>query len=94
MTRPYLTISREVYIDKWLRENNDLIVVEELLNCVDEGLISYDDIYSIITRQFSGQTEEPIDEIELRDFLNYELLEDEQFIEEYPEVYKRIIKGN
>lgn len=91
MTKPYLTVSREVCIDRWLRDNDDLIVIEELLNSVDEGLISYNDIYSIITRHFDEQTGESIDETELRDFFNYDLLEDEQFIDEYPEVYNKII---
>ena len=60
-----------------------------LLECVKDQLISLDAIDSILDKRFSRALSDTIDEEALKDFFKYELLDDEEFINKYPEVNKR-----
>lgn len=82
-------ISKEVTTLQLLRDNAELWVVEVLLECVKDQLISLDAIDSILDKRFSRAVSDTIDEEALKDFFKYELLDDEEFINKYPEVNKR-----
>ena len=82
-------ISKEVTTLQLLRDNAELWVVEVLLECVKDQLISLDAIDSILDKRFSRTLSDTIDEEDLKSFFKYELLDDEEFINKYPEVNKR-----
>lgn len=82
-------ISKEVTTLQLLRDNAELWVVEVLLECVKDQLISLDAIDSLLDKRFSRALSDTIDEEDLKSFFKYELLDDEEFINKYPEVNKR-----